>query len=77
LVADEASSQENNASNKRSVGAKEGRLIGNKRAKHLKKIEDIAENLSAKLGIVKKEPTGEKDHHDTSGVDADARIMIG
>jgi len=39
------------------------------------KIEDIAENLSTKLDIIKKEPTGDKFHHD--GFIDDARIMIG
>ncbi len=71
----DAASQEDDASNKHSIGSKEEHPIGNKHAKHMKKIEDIAENLSAKLGIVKKESTGEKHNHD-SGAD-DARMMIG
>jgi len=43
--------------------------------KAVEKIEDIAENLSTKLSIVKKEQTEEKHRHD-SGID-DARVMIG
>jgi len=74
LVADNKS-QEDDASKKHSVGAKEERVIGNKRAKQLKKIEDTAENLSTKLSIVKKEPTGDKHHH--NGTVDDARMMIG
>jgi len=69
-------SQEDDALNKHSIGAKEECPIGNKHAKHMKKIEDIAENLSAKLGIVKKESMGEKHNNDSSSVN-DARMMIG
>jgi len=37
---------------KRSIGSKDEQPVGNKHAKHLKRIEDVAEHLSTKLGVV-------------------------
>jgi len=46
-----------NDSQKHSIGGKDQRPIGNKRAKQLKQIEDLAEHLGSKIGIVKTEPS--------------------
>jgi len=56
------SSQDNpeEALKKCSIGGKDECPIGNKCTKHLKNIEDIAEHIGSKLGIVvKKEMPGE------------------
>jgi len=57
-------------------GGKDKHPIGNKQAKQLKQIEDMAEQLSNKLGIVKKELPEDKLHHGGMEID-DARSLIG
>jgi len=63
------------APKKRSIGAKDERPLGNKRAKQLKKIDDIAEHIGTKLGVVVKKESAQGDSH--PGADNVTRGILG
>jgi len=76
---DEKKNTENEdmSTTKRSIGGKEERPLGNKRAKQLKKIEDMAEHLGTKFGIVKKEKVADDTVAPRENDTAEARSLLG